>query len=114
MLTAPETSKPAEVPDAVPPCALPYLSSTRTAGACSSVAASASAIVAAREDVVIERAHGITAPLPSGRTKIIATIGPAQDPEGALERLLDAGVDVLRVNLSHAGREAQAARVKRA
>ncbi len=52
--------------------------------------------------------------MPSGRTKIIATIGPAQDPEGALERLLDAGVDVLRVNLSHAGPEAQAARVKRA
>jgi pyruvate kinase len=48
------------------------------------------------------------------RTKIIATIGPAQDPEGALERLLDSGVDVLRVNLSHAGPRDQAARVKRA
>ena len=36
------------------------------------------------------------------RTKIIATVGPAQDPEGALERLLDTGIDVLRVNLSHA------------
>jgi pyruvate kinase len=48
------------------------------------------------------------------RTKIIATIGPAQDPAGALERLLDSGVDVLRVNLSHASPRAQAARVKRA
>ena len=48
------------------------------------------------------------------RTKIIATIGPAQDPERALERLLDSGVDVLRVNLSHASPRAQAARVKRA
>ncbi|HSS39901.1 MAG TPA: pyruvate kinase, partial [Polyangia bacterium] len=48
------------------------------------------------------------------RTKIIATIGPAQDPPGALERLLDTGVDVLRVNLSHAGPREQAARVRRA
>ncbi|MDB4980581.1 MAG: pyruvate kinase [Myxococcales bacterium] len=48
------------------------------------------------------------------RTKIIATIGPAQDPPGALERLLDAGVDVLRVNLSHASPRDQAARVARA
>jgi pyruvate kinase len=48
------------------------------------------------------------------RTKIIATVGPAQDAPGALERLLDAGVDVLRVNLSHAGPREQAARVQRA
>jgi pyruvate kinase len=48
------------------------------------------------------------------RTKIIATIGPAQDPDGALELLLDSGVDVLRVNLSHATPREQAARVKRA
>jgi pyruvate kinase len=50
----------------------------------------------------------------SRRTKIIATVGPAQDPPGALERLLDAGADVLRVNLSHAGPREQAARVRRA
>jgi pyruvate kinase len=49
-----------------------------------------------------------------GRTKIIATLGPALDPEGVLERLLDSGVDVLRVNLSHASPRDQAARVKRA
>jgi pyruvate kinase len=48
------------------------------------------------------------------RTKIIATIGPAQDPPGALERLLDTGVDVLRINLSHASPRKQAARVDRA
>ncbi len=52
--------------------------------------------------------------MPQRRTKIIATIGPAQDPPGALERLLDSGVDVLRVNLSHAPPRAQAARVHRA
>ncbi|HVX97028.1 MAG TPA: pyruvate kinase [Polyangia bacterium] len=50
----------------------------------------------------------------SRRTKIIATLGPAQDSPGSLERLLDAGVDVLRVNLSHASPRQQAARVKRA
>jgi pyruvate kinase len=49
-----------------------------------------------------------------GRTKIIATLGPALDPEGVLERLLDSGVDVLRVNLSHASPRDQAARVRRA
>jgi len=49
-----------------------------------------------------------------GRTKIIATLGPALDSEGVLERLLDSGVDVLRVNLSHAPPRDQAARVRRA
>src|SRR5580704_17287881 len=48
------------------------------------------------------------------RSKIIATIGPAQDPPGALERLLDAGVDILRVNPSHAGPRDQAGIVRRA
>jgi pyruvate kinase len=48
------------------------------------------------------------------RTKIVATVGPAQDPPGALERLIDAGVDVLRINLSHASPRDQAARVRRA
>jgi len=52
--------------------------------------------------------------VPHRRTKIIATIGPAQDAPGELERLLDSGVDVLRVNLSHASPRAQAARVQRA
>ena len=51
---------------------------------------------------------------PSRRTKIVATLGPALDRPGALERLLDAGVDVLRVNLSHAGPVEQAERVRRA
>jgi pyruvate kinase len=48
------------------------------------------------------------------RTKIVATVGPALDASGALERLLDAGVDVLRVNLSHASPREQAVRVRRA
>jgi pyruvate kinase len=48
------------------------------------------------------------------RTKIVATIGPAQDAPGALERLIDAGVDVLRLNLSHASPRDPAARAHRA
>lgn len=35
------------------------------------------------------------------RTKIIATLGPATDADGALKRLLAEGVDVVRLNLSH-------------
>ena len=52
--------------------------------------------------------------VPERRTKIVATIGPAQAAPGALERLLDSGVDVLRVNLSHATPREQAAQVRRA
>ncbi len=35
------------------------------------------------------------------RTKIVATLGPATDSERALERLVQAGVDVVRINFSH-------------
>ena len=35
------------------------------------------------------------------RTKIVATIGPASDEIGSLRRLIEAGVDVVRLNLSH-------------
>ena len=35
------------------------------------------------------------------RTKIIATLGPATDNPGVLEKLLTAGVDVFRLNYSH-------------
>ncbi len=35
------------------------------------------------------------------RTKIVATLGPATDRSGVLERVLEAGVDVVRINLSH-------------
>src|SRR3954469_14935315 len=47
------------------------------------------------------------------RTKIVATLGPATDKEGALERMLAAGVDVVRLNLSHASPREHAERVKR-
>ncbi len=35
------------------------------------------------------------------RTKIVATLGPATDSEPALADLMDAGVDLVRVNFSH-------------
>jgi pyruvate kinase len=47
------------------------------------------------------------------RTKIVATLGPATDRDGALERLLAAGVDIVRLNLSHAAPHEHAPRVRR-
>jgi len=44
------------------------------------------------------------------RTKIIATLGPATDSSEILGALLEAGADVLRINLSHGTHEEQAAR----
>jgi pyruvate kinase len=40
------------------------------------------------------------------RTKIVATIGPSSHDKGTLERLVEAGVDVVRLNFSH-GEHAQ-------
>ncbi len=37
----------------------------------------------------------------SARTKIVATLGPASDPPSILDAMLSAGVDVVRLNLSH-------------
>ncbi|HEU4600250.1 MAG TPA: pyruvate kinase [Solirubrobacterales bacterium] len=42
------------------------------------------------------------------RTKIIATVGPASWEPAVLERLVEAGTDVFRLNFSHAGRDRQA------
>jgi pyruvate kinase len=47
------------------------------------------------------------------RTKIIATLGPATDKEGMLERLFDAGVDVFRLNYSHQTHKHHQQRVKK-
>lgn len=41
------------------------------------------------------------------RTKIIATLGPATDAPGMLEKLIVAGVDVVRLNFSHETHTAQ-------
>ena len=45
------------------------------------------------------------------RTKIVATIGPASDQPEALAALLDAGVDVVRVNLAHGEVKEHVARI---
>lgn len=39
--------------------------------------------------------------IPLRRTKIVATLGPASDRPGVLEAMLNAGVDVVRLNFSH-------------
>jgi len=46
------------------------------------------------------------------RTKIVATLGPATDRPGVLERLLRAGVDVVRLNFSHGGAADRERRVR--
>jgi pyruvate kinase len=44
------------------------------------------------------------------RTKIIATLGPATDSDEALEGIITAGADVLRINMSHGSAQEQLAR----
>ena len=39
------------------------------------------------------------------RTKIVATLGPASRDPKVLERMINAGVDVVRINFSHGTRE---------
>ena len=39
------------------------------------------------------------------RTKIVATLGPASDNPGVLRKLLEAGVDVCRLNFSHGSKD---------
>lgn len=47
------------------------------------------------------------------RTKIVATLGPASDTQKALEALINAGVDVVRMNFSHGKAEDHVARANR-
>jgi pyruvate kinase len=47
------------------------------------------------------------------RTRIVATLGPATDRPGVLERMLDLGLDVVRVNFSHGAAADHCARVAR-
>jgi pyruvate kinase len=46
------------------------------------------------------------------RTKIIATLGPATDAPGMLEKIILSGVDLVRVNLSHGVPAAHASRIE--
>jgi pyruvate kinase len=45
-------------------------------------------------------------------TKIVATLGPATDPDGVLKELFDAGVEVFRLNASHGTHEDHAKRIQ--
>jgi pyruvate kinase len=46
------------------------------------------------------------------KTKIVCTLGPACDAPGVLEKLIAAGLNVARLNLSHGTREEHAERIK--
>jgi len=48
------------------------------------------------------------------RTKIIATLGPASDSPEMIARMVDAGVDLFRINMSHGDQETHRKTVKRA
>src|ERR1700738_1094212 len=50
---------------------------------------------------------------PAKRTKIVATIGPASESEDILARLMEAGMDVVRLNFSHRSAEQAKPLVKR-
>ena len=47
----------------------------------------------------------VAGPAPTRRTKIIATLGPATDSAEMLEQLMLAGMNVARINMSHADAE---------
>src|SRR5438270_2151116 len=47
------------------------------------------------------------------RTKIVATIGPASNDQETLARMVEAGVDVFRLNFSHGNREIHAENAQR-
>ncbi|UHD17981.1 pyruvate kinase [Thiocapsa bogorovii] len=47
------------------------------------------------------------------RTKIVATLGPATDPVSVMDEIIAAGVDVVRLNLSHDSHERHRERAER-
>lgn len=52
------------------------------------------------------------APSTLRRTKILATLGPATDREGMLEKIIDAGVNIVRLNFSHDSHQRHAERIQ--
>jgi pyruvate kinase len=47
------------------------------------------------------------------RTKIVSTLGPSTDAPGVLENMIDAGMDVARINVSHGTHEEHTERINR-
>ena len=45
------------------------------------------------------------------KTKIVCTIGPASETREVLSQMMDAGMNVARLNFSHGTREAHAAKI---
>ncbi len=52
-------------------------------------------------------------PLPQNKTKIVATIGPASDEPAILEKLIQAGLNIARLNFSHGAFVDHAERIQR-
>ena len=46
------------------------------------------------------------------KTKIVCTIGPATDSEEMISRLMDAGMNVCRLNMSHGSYEEHGRRIE--
>ena len=46
------------------------------------------------------------------RTKIVATLGPATDDPKVLKEMIDAGLDVARINFSHGAQQDHRARIE--
>src|SRR5579864_7339466 len=46
------------------------------------------------------------------RTKIVATLGPATDNPSVIAGMIDAGLDVARINFSHGTRDSQRKRIE--
>ncbi len=47
------------------------------------------------------------------KTKIVCTIGPASESIEKLEQLIEAGMNVARLNFSHGSHEEHGARIKK-
>ena len=46
------------------------------------------------------------------KTKMVCTIGPASEQKDMLEKLINAGMNVMRMNFSHGDYEEQGFRIK--
>ena len=68
--------------------------------------------VAALERRAADGAGAVAGVQMTRRTKIVATLGPATDPEPAMRDLMEAGTDLVRVNFSHGGFDEHARRIE--